>query len=424
MYFNKIAHLILSAIYFVFSYHCLFATEEKISENENKNKIFIIRNIDGDSSDKLSVITIRLNHMISGEIPKITSHDGFLQFILRNTIIKNPGEFVELKGPILKKIVAVQADEKDTLIRIFTKKNSFEVMEASEIDFLNKRIVFSVDHNRFYSHVDKDNSKFINTDKDFSKEDVINNNSLKSDMPSDIDKMESNNNLSSDHSSFREYLENLAWMFFGLILTGLAMLSLRRVFRNRKLMKYSSVSVPMRTLNDLVLAPRQKLSLVQVGAEQLLLSVSPDGISLISHMDEFKNKMTEKKLDKFSSKSDQIFGPVISGKKFNVESDLLRKSLTEEKSFSENSSKFDIETTRKNNRISSNKKYNHSVQRSFDSQKKRQPGKSVEFRVDDNGISNTKKIDKKAMLSKNSTENAIEDVTQLIREKLKSLPKL
>ena len=44
----------------------------------------------------------------------------------------------------------------------------------------------------------------------------------------------------------------------------------------------------MQTLNHLVLAPKHKLSLVQVGNERLLLSVSPEGISLITQLTEGK----------------------------------------------------------------------------------------------------------------------------------------
>ena len=398
-------------------------------KEKSSPRIAIIGNIDGESSDKLSIATIRLNTKPDIKLPKIETHESFLQIKIPNTMTPEPGTFFDLKGPWLKKAVVLQVDETDTIVRFFVNGDAGTVGQASELDLLNKRLVLSVSH-KYLSTLtagkkikeDHDEAKIVagsRQDSDLQtelltqkKQDISTPSSLKiketfSERPSESGSM--------GHFDMNSYLVKLTWVSVGILMLTLILLSLRRVLRNKKLLTTGSSSVTMKTLNDLVLAPRQKLSVVQVGTERLLLSVSPERISLLSHMDELRKNNTP-----FGSES---------GSQHNMKD--LQPSVRLNKLLKNHRQKISssdlMETSTKIQSKNQQKMTGKKVL------KKKKPsgsdvtkpvGSGVQYRIDDSGVHSAKASSSGSGAVISGTEKAIDDVTQLIREKLKSLPKL
>ena len=406
-------------------------TKAKTSTDTNPEKFFVIGHIDGEASEKISLVTIRLNGKIQGEKPVITAHKSFLQFNLQNTMTPKPGDFIDLKGPLLKKLIAIQTDEKNTVIRIFTKINAEEIIKASEIDFLNKRIVFSVSHQALsdFKGLAVKTEKKVSDKKDSTPppaELEKDRRSVKKagkqntpwNSPAPV-RLESNRHYGySENRVFNQYIVKMAWISFTLIVFLLAALSIRRVFRNKKILGTSAAAVPMQTLNDLVLAPRQKLSIVQVGKERLLLSVSPDGISLLSHMDDLR------KNDSGKSSAIRPEAALTSRGSFSA---LLKSPLPATQGRTRTGSNAQsLDSGRRKEASRTNGKATGTARKILVEKKRRQgAGKSVGYAITDDGVSELSiKHAEERSDETSSAEKAIEDVTQLIREKLKSLPKL
>lgn len=394
-----------------------------------------IEKVSGESGKKLSIVTIYLNKKPKINKIDLEAHGTFLQISLKNTLVPKPGKFYDISSPYFNKMVLIQTENNEAIVRIFTTQEASTISKATDIDILNKRIVLTADHNYLAKLLAKDEEKqataktaqaVSNTNSEVNKEKVKQ--SIKDKNPNtpftvDTESMPSNLLAKGSDNSFQSKLKVAAYFSIAMILLLLFSLTWRRIAINRKLLKPRSDNIPMQALNHLVLAPKQKLSLVQVGHEKLLLSVSPEGISLITHIPE-KNRPVSPKSNFNSSDKEKM--QTIMMRNIGKQQQQLREA---EKTRSNTQQNKPPVQTMNSTEVPSGKvnlsqtSSSNSVRESMTTSPQTSIPKKIEYAIDDNGVRKT--VKKKPVNPQgNTTQKAIDDVTQLIREKLKSLPKI
>jgi hypothetical protein len=140
--------------------------------------------------------------------------------------------------------------------------------------------------------------------------------------------------------------------------------------------------ITVKTLATHPLGPKQKLTVVQVGQEQILLGVSPDSINFLSTL----NRKPEA-ISRTSLEMPPISKPSMPPQKREVlEAAPLRKSAPKKALATEEGPRS---------------------------------GGSISYGIGDDGIKNLK-----TTRSPQADQDSIEDVTKLIRKKLRELPKV
>lgn len=228
----------------------------------------IIGTISSESSDKMSFVTIRLDRAPSFKKLYLEDHGSFLQIAFPQTIIAKPGEFVDGHGPYVAKVAAYQFSNDKSIVRIFLNQEASLVKQVSEVEILDSRVVFSLDHNALLPLLPKtqaEKPQSLDTTKPTSQSTTVT--TVRGNKP------------------YESYLVWIAGLLAVMSALTLIVLTFKRFARNQFLSYNGDQIVKMKAISHLSLAPRQKLSLVQIGPEKLLMSVSPDGISFLTKIE-------------------------------------------------------------------------------------------------------------------------------------------
>lgn len=356
----------------------------------------VLGKIDSDQAQDLSVVTIRLDKNPPWKKVYVDEHGEFLQISLPNTIVSEPGKFIDGKGPYLAKITAYQVQPDKAMIRIFVKEKASAILKATEAEILDNRIVVTIDHKSLAPLETKLNT--IDQSAPISKTD-------KKVMSPEYKK-----GALSPTNDYQNLLQQFAIMVVFLTLIILGWLTIKRIIRNRQFASGQMDTIKMKAIGHLALAPKQKLSLVQIGSEKFLLSVSSDSIAFLAKIN---NDRIQPAIATSSSISADDFEQRAYKMQQHVQKAMAEKQIIQQK-LKPSTPRPLIETKKTKNAPNSNQE----VKKSQPKHKNTSNKSAINYRIDDNGITDT------AELTEEKTEETIKDVTQLIREKLKSLPKL
>lgn len=264
----------------------------------------VLGEVDGDTFDQMTVINIRFNGKVSWkETPKVEDHGMFLQISLPDTMVTEPGKFIDGPAPHFPKIAVIQATSKDAAVRIFTIKPASLVRESSKTEILGDRLIMTLDHNTLQSLLAKGPASpepaFVGPAKPAAKnvmsaEQVIAETTVRTDLaaPSLVLKKEPKTSLTGNGSQLdlRGKLTKVAAfsgvMFMLLIATWIAKPYLRKRRRKKTTDGAEPQSLNFETLATMPLSPRQKLMVVQIGNERVLLGVSADSISFLTNLNQ------------------------------------------------------------------------------------------------------------------------------------------
>ncbi len=414
---------------------CLFALSSLASAKE---KTLLLGLVDGESSEKMSVVTIRLSEKPNWKSkPKLEAHGTFMQIELPGSIAPEPGKFFDGNSPIVKKIVVLQINPQKSAVRMFLSEAASIVKEASEVAILDKRLVITTDHRAVYKASKqvaqkKPKPSNLKSSKEFHEENLIaekTQDAQKLEDPALADKLEDRKNASlpaqatslpkTGSFEIKDHIINIA-LFFGVMFAILIFSFLLKPIIRKSRVRFENGEeiVNMKLLSSLPVAAKQKLSLIQVGNEQVLIAISPDQVSLITKINE-----------KSSSPSFQ----------HNFQQPALRQKQTVAQVTAPNASQR--KSLKASPQKSSHSKF--SEQKSSlltalsESQKKKNQEKitnspteesnRINVSISDEGIRQQKSPTKQSRQSTpkaQDTTKSIEDVTKLIREKLKNLPNI
>ncbi|MBC7658655.1 MAG: flagellar biosynthetic protein FliO [Chitinophagaceae bacterium] len=372
--------------------------------------------IDAESDQKASVITMRYDTKPAFTKPVAEAHGSFIQVVLPHTMVLKPGVFVEAKSPYIRKFTVIQLDEDTAALRLFVTKEAEHLVGAVTVDILENRVLVIMDHERAEKEL-LANFNGVPVQGGPSPEQVVKGTEVRKDIPDPIALM---GNAKADPNTiaaasptavpegasvamagtvsktkakkavleeapkekWTDGIENklVAVTIFCAVMLGLlvAIKSWRRV-AVKALAPGADFS--LKTLATHALGPKQRITVIQVGQEQILLGVSPDGINFLTSL---KPQAAEPRIQLDPSMYQRTLSPSpkrpAARESQGVEP--LQKSRTPE-------SRSD----------------------------RPEPGSSIRYGVGDAGIKNFKD-------EGHRDQESLEDVTRLIRKKLKDLPKV
>jgi flagellar biogenesis protein FliO len=240
--------------------------------------------IDGD----LTIVTARLNRSPDWKTLDIEEHGTFLQIKLLNTQVPASGEFLDGSGPFLRKLASFQTGADDGALRLFINQDAAKAKLATSAELLGDRIVITIDHKKLEQLISPTENKVIPAvvPPVSSGEQQP---ALASSQPSTLSQAENNRSTALPSQNLHAQLAKGAAVC---ALLFIALLS-AQFFKSRKtrrggIAKSSDYLEPatMRVLSNISIGQKQKLTLVQVGGQQLLLGVTAESISLLTSIDQ------------------------------------------------------------------------------------------------------------------------------------------
>jgi flagellar protein FliO/FliZ len=103
--------------------------------------------VDGESDEAMSLFNVRFDKKPAWtKLSDLQEHGTFLQLVLPNTVVPNPGEFFEGNSPYVQKIAAFQLTPSSAGVRFFTSESAAKTKQAATVEVLGKRVVVTVDH--------------------------------------------------------------------------------------------------------------------------------------------------------------------------------------------------------------------------------------------------------------------------------------
>ena len=245
----------------------------------------ITTEVEGD----LTIVTARLNKTPDWKEVPLEEHGTFLQIKLPQTQIPASGEFIDGNGPFLRKLATFQLPGDDGALRLFINQDATKAKLATTAELLGDRLIITIDHKKLEQLITPQVGK-----QDTAAEIIANTTVEKtSPAPSDLIGAEAMAKASSKQDpaeiiNLGPQLTKLA--AFGAVLflslAGAHWARARRMKRNRGSFDRPSLEpASLRILSTVNIGPKQRLSLVQVGDQQILLGISADAINMITNVE-------------------------------------------------------------------------------------------------------------------------------------------
>ena len=251
--------------------------------------------IDGEVEGNLTTMTIRLDKEPNwNHLSEIQDHGSFLQLVLPGTLVPEPGKFFDGGNKIIPKIAAFQITPSDAGIRLFVNKNAAKVKQAMMAETLGSRIVLTIDNALLTGLMSETElrAEIVGPPAPpaLTAEQVIAKTEVKHDEPAPSERLKADLNpkvigSATSNFDFREKLTQVA--LFSAVM--LIMLLVSRFFK--PLLKRRAANtgdfnpeppLTIKTLASLNLASRQKVSLLQVGSEKFLIGITPENVSFLT----------------------------------------------------------------------------------------------------------------------------------------------
>jgi flagellar biogenesis protein FliO len=371
--------------------------------------------IDGESTLDMTVVTVRLSEKPILTTIDIQDHGTFLQIPLPGTIAPNPGQFFEGNSPIIKKIAVFQTTPTETALRLFLTEDAALVKSATDAVIMDTRLVITTDHRQLKKLMSQLPLK-IDKNAEIGPTDSLLGDSKPLPTATPVPKSEiAQGSLTKNAGiNYKDKLVEITVFSGILLILVIFAISLKPLMRKRQMLIQGDSYVPMKLLSNLALAPRQKLSLVQVGNEQILLSISPDKVEFISRIGETPRGSNQQQFQQPQAQvQKQIARPSARPATPSL-GPSVKDANTEEETFRPKSSRSDLQAAGRQTepqRQKSNIKDRPAVTAS----------RGIKVEISDNGI---KDLSSKTKIRNEGSSGSIDDVTRMIREKLKNLPSI
>lgn len=240
------------------------------SSTASVNKTLTLVSVEGESNKKYSMVTVKLTDTPKWKKVTVEEHGSFLQLSLPDVFVERPGEFYEGNSPVVKKIATFQMQDGSAGIRLFLEGDAVTAASASEVEILGQRILLTIDHSLISSSQSKTAAP-------------ANLPSSQSVPKSDVEKEKKA--TSDSKSNVKALFETVAWVCAGLMLLFLFFTYVRPRLKSSSSGLGDVDPNRIRSISNLAVSPKQKLSLIEVNGEKLLLGISADNINLIKSFD-------------------------------------------------------------------------------------------------------------------------------------------
>ena len=330
-----------------------------------------IEHIGTESTDKFSLVTLKLNGAPTRSNIQLNNKGSYAQTILPNVKIGSIDNFIDAQSPYLSKIALFSDDQDRSVLRVFSDLDASDIIRATELEYIGNRIVLSLDHT------------LLGKNKTATAIEAAPPTPSLEQLP-----------LKQENKAFNRVLQKSAIASGVLLFLALMLLSLRRVFRNRRILDEENGAIAMKVLNSISLSPRQKLSVIQIGEEQLLFSQESGRLELIKEIHQ-KRAVERQTLQRATQKQAQRIS------RTSEPRDPKRRTTGFKESAIKKQNADKVEST--NPKIKETKS--------------RKNTSRINVSIGDDGIQNNSD-------ETNPSHQTLEDVTQIIRNKLKNLPNM
>ena len=251
----------------------------------DKAKTFQVKSIGSESDDQSSLVSIRYKKGVPSSKVKVEEHGTFIQIRIPQTVVMEPGTFYDGNSPYFRKVAAFQIDESTVGVRLFVTQETKSLVSSLSTEFLSDRLLIHLDHKTI---------KPVHIDDSPPVEEIIARTEVRNDIKDPAVEMKlidepkpSAASMSDDLKDKLSYITVVAAIFMMLMIASVMI----KKYRFRSKSGPSEVSEGhLRTLASHKLAPKQSVTLIEVGKQKVLLGVSPDGISYLTSIDENKNQ--------------------------------------------------------------------------------------------------------------------------------------
>ncbi len=263
-------------------------------------KLVTIGEIDGETDAKMTIVNVRLDKAPTAQATfELQDHGSFLQLNLKDAIVPEPGKFFEGSNPYLPKIAVFQVGPNEAGIRFFASKNTAKIKQALSAEALGNRIMLTIDNAKLEGLLAQApapaNAELVGPPAEFATrmptvESIIAQTQVSKDIPEPAAlfkgdaKAVASAKLGSGGLDLRGKLINVS-IFSGALLGLLGLTYLFKPYLRRKAQAKGFVQeagISMKSLATLPLAARQKIQLIQVGSQQILLGIGPDSVTFLT----------------------------------------------------------------------------------------------------------------------------------------------
>jgi len=200
----------------------------------------------------------------------VEEHGTFLQVLVPNSITANPGKFIDGSGDVVKKIVTFQSAPNEVSIRLFIDGDGPAIAKQTFVDVLSNRLLLTVD----------DVAPTAAIAATTGVADAPAPNTLAASATEATASTENNNR------NLQQKMTSLTIYSAGALFLLLVVLGLRPLIRRRQQQNSGASEIPtFKTLAVHSLGPKQKIAVVKVGDQRLLLGITPSNISILQNID-------------------------------------------------------------------------------------------------------------------------------------------
>lgn len=419
--------------------------------------------IDGESDKAVSIVTIALSgrpEWAKSSNPVVEDHGTFVQVLLPHTVVPSPGTFLDANSPFITKIAAFQVPDQATgqptgaAVRLFVNRDASVVKKAIVAEILADRAVVTLDHRKLEAAIASSGQITMPASNE-EPASTVNTESMEGLAPADLVKAERAEMAQNAVSAEDPVTEprtaaqpsGAAWSGVGVkvpdlsgklaIASGFSLFMLallgivykwRRInpfnpkfedvaagratatSRIKNIIKHrvlqsedgddfarDTTPLTMKTISTMHMGPRQKLALVQVGSETVLLSISPSGVQFLTNVGGNNRPAPVQMVQMATNPAQQLVAPA-------------------PRSFEERVAEGDLdqlEEAPSKPGIKSGKRQGATM------------AKKVRVAITDNGVTNMETAAEALAdprTAGKTSEKPSDDITRLIREKLRNLP--
>ncbi|MDD9951100.1 MAG: flagellar biosynthetic protein FliO [Zetaproteobacteria bacterium] len=349
--------------------------------------------------DELSLIKFKFSKKPVFPELKLVDKDHFLQVELPGVVVKDPGVFIDLQHPEIPKAIFFQTGTTDALLRLFTKQATADIYKRASVDLFHDNLVVTLKPTKLATPKPEAAQAATTLSKP----------SANTAPPSPPETKATEEDNTTSEFPLDTKLRMIAWISLALFALMIITLTFRRIWLGQGNQGLTAGSPGLKILQSIALAPKYRLSLVQVGKSKYLFSIGPEGVQMVGQPDQPAPLLAPLKPVAPPSQPQHLG--------FKDRSTSPETSFTKQLASSLSASKA-APPSKPPKQVKSN---TLTPARSGAADTK-----NIQVKIDDEGVhpATTHKRTAGSQTVARAKNKATEDVTRLIREKLKSLPKI
>lgn len=400
----------------------------------------ILERVTVEGDEKITAVNLHFapNTDASKISQALTDHGAFFQLNLSDVEALDSGRFLDGFGPHIKKVAIFQAKDANTSIRIFASDKTALLRPGLKVEPMMDRILVTLDHSLVSSALPVYGPANIT-------EPATTSDSAPATISQDLSSPKNADTAAPNPSpgiqdTLRKSTSRAALFslfMFGLFTVSYFLRGKTRFFRRKSQSPISQELPTFQTLASHHLAPKQKLIIMEISGRRMLLASTPSGVQLLTDLDASPGMNFQQHLTGPMTQMNQAMisdGRTKDAPYRSSQTSAQSLEMTAVKSLPEGAKRV-LEAIKQKtqsvaNQIPSSSSYDeksataeqetknqvHSDKLSSARVKGAKSGsKQVYLRIDDEGITN---------MNQAKSTHTPEDITALIRRKLKDLPKI